>query len=117
MPVLLKMWPPRQLAANLHTDLYISGFTSALGLLALLRPLPPRCLCSLKTVVVTLWGSTAEGPGKELEEQAEMAPVVAISSCRVSSYNGVSGDALRLLLHLRPVWLASIDASFCADII
>ncbi len=47
--------------------------------------------CSLKTVVVTLWGATAEGPGRELEEQADAAPVVAISSCRVSSYNGVSG--------------------------
>lgn len=52
-------------------------------------------------MVVTLWGSTAEGPGRELEEQAGSAPVVAISSCRVSSYNGVSGEAQ--CLHLR-VW-------------
>lgn len=49
---------------------------------------------SLKTVVVTLWGATAEGPGRELEEQGGAAPVVAISSCRVSSYNGVSGTAV-----------------------
>lgn len=48
-------------------------------------------------MVVTLWGATAEGPGGELEEAAVAAPVVAISSCRVSSYNGVSG-ALRGLV-------------------
>ncbi|KAI7845557.1 hypothetical protein COHA_000848 [Chlorella ohadii] len=49
----------------------------------------------LKTVVVTLWGATAEGPGRELEEQADATPVVAISSCRVSSYNGVSVSSLQ----------------------
>jgi replication factor A1 len=44
-----------------------------------------------------MWGNTAEGVGRELEEAAIAAeqagqapPVVAISSCRVSSYNGVS---------------------------
>lgn len=57
------------------------------------------CCCSLKTVVVTLWGSSAEGVGRELEEQAEAAPVVAISACRVSSYNGVSGETQPLSLH------------------
>ncbi|KAL4439681.1 hypothetical protein ABPG75_002682 [Micractinium tetrahymenae] len=50
---------------------------------------------SLKTVVVTLWGSSAEDPGRELEQLAEAAPVVAISSCRVSSYNGVSVSTLQ----------------------
>ena len=62
--------------------------TRAVRFICLSRPGSCR---SLKTVVVTLWGGTAEGPGRELEEQAGVAPVVAISSCRVSSYNGVSG--------------------------
>lgn len=50
----------------------------------------------LKTVTVTLWGSTAEGVGAELEAAAAGAhrPIVAISSCRVSSYNGVSVSTL-----------------------
>lgn len=49
-----------------------------------------------KTVTVTLWGSTAEGVGSELEAAAAGShkPVVAISSCRVSSYNGVSVSTL-----------------------
>ena len=51
----------------------------------------------LKTVTVTLWGSTAEGVGAELEAAVAGGshhPVVAISSCRVSSYNGVSVSTL-----------------------
>jgi replication factor A1 len=49
-----------------------------------------------KTVTVTLWGSTAEGVGAELEAAAAGShkPVVAISACRVSSYNGVSVSTL-----------------------
>ena len=42
-------------------------------------------------MVVTLWGSTAEGPGQQLEGLAGQAPIAAITACRVSSYNGVSG--------------------------
>ncbi|GAB4813811.1 hypothetical protein N2152v2_000857 [Parachlorella kessleri] len=49
---------------------------------------------SLKTVVVTLWGSAAEVTGLEVEAAAADSPVVAISACRVSSYNGVSVSAL-----------------------
>jgi len=49
-----------------------------------------------KTVTITLWGATAEGVGSELEAAAAGShkPVVAISSCRVSSYNGVSVSTL-----------------------
>ena len=50
----------------------------------------------LKTVNVTLWGSLAEGVGSEMETVAAgmHRPVVAISSCRVSSYNGISVSTL-----------------------
>ncbi|BDA51382.1 Replication protein A 70 kDa DNA-binding subunit B [Coccomyxa sp. Obi] len=41
-----------------------------------------------KTVVVTLWGTTAEEVGAQLEQQPDA--VVSISSCRVTEYNGVS---------------------------
>lgn len=51
--------------------------------------------CSLKTVGLTMWGTAAEGVGRELEELAESAPVLAISACKVSSYNGVSGALKR----------------------
>ena len=39
-------------------------------------------------MVVTLWGNAAEVTGLEVEAQAADNPVVAISACRVSSYNG-----------------------------
>ncbi|PSC74786.1 Replication A 70 kDa DNA-binding subunit isoform A [Micractinium conductrix] len=52
---------------------------------------------SLKNVTVTLWGSAAEGAGRELEDAAASGGtlVMAISSCRVSSYNGVSVSSLQ----------------------
>lgn len=50
--------------------------------------------CSLKTVVLTMWGNAAEAAGREIEELVQQAPVVAITACRVSSYNGVSGTLL-----------------------
>ena len=34
-------------------------------------------------MVVTLWGSAAEGAGAELEAAADANPVVAFSSCKV----------------------------------
>ena len=50
-------------------------------------------------MVLTLWGPTAEGAGQELEDALAAAGgsggvVAAISSCRVSSYNGISGGWL-----------------------
>lgn len=49
-----------------------------------------------KTVVVTLWGNLAETVGEQLHSLVSNAsnPIVAISSCRVSSYNGVSVSTL-----------------------
>ncbi|EIE20008.1 hypothetical protein COCSUDRAFT_19010 [Coccomyxa subellipsoidea C-169] len=41
-----------------------------------------------KTVVVTLWGSTAEEVGAQLEQQPDA--LISISSCRVTDFNGVS---------------------------
>ncbi|KAK9902800.1 hypothetical protein WJX75_006399 [Coccomyxa subellipsoidea] len=41
-----------------------------------------------KTVVVTLWGATAEEVGVQLEQQPEA--LISISTCRVTDYNGVS---------------------------
>jgi len=48
-----------------------------------------------KTVSVTLWGEKAESEGEKLHclLQGGEHPVVAISACRVSSYNGVSVSA------------------------
>lgn len=50
---------------------------------------------SLKTVVLTMWGNAAEAAGREIEELVQQAPVVAITACRVSSYNGVSVSSLQ----------------------
>ena len=84
---------------------------------------PCLALHSLKTVVVTLWGAAADAVGAEIEALAGEggvrnrgcairtcrhvaqslkhppclsgeAPVVVVSSCRVSSYNGVSVSSL-----------------------
>lgn len=46
----------------------------------------------LKSVAVTLWGERADSEGEKLSSMVAAGehPVVAISSCRVSSYNGVS---------------------------
>ncbi len=41
---------------------------------------------SLKTVTLTLWGRVAEDQGGLLE--ALDAPVLAISACRVTNFNG-----------------------------
>ena len=46
-------------------------------------------LRSNKTVALTLWGAAAEGAGADLEATAAAGPVVSISHCRVSDYNGV----------------------------
>lgn len=43
-------------------------------------------LCSHKTVTLTLWGETAIDKGPLLEEQSN--PVVVVTSCRVSDFNG-----------------------------
>lgn len=51
-------------------------------------PHPPPHPSSLKTVVVTLWGAMAEDKGAEIEAAAGDNPVLAISACRVSSFNG-----------------------------
>jgi hypothetical protein len=46
--------------------------------------------CSLKTVVVTLWGSAAEGAGAELEAAAaDNNPVVVFSLCKVGTHLSV----------------------------
>lgn len=45
-----------------------------------------RNACRAKTVVVTLWGSTAEGVGAQLEQQPDA--LISISSCRVTDFNG-----------------------------
>lgn len=53
---------------------------------------------SLKTVTLTLWGATAEGAGAEIETLANVggeAPIIAVSACRVGSYNGVSVSSLQ----------------------
>ena len=42
--------------------------------------------CSQKTVTLTLWGETAIDKGPLLEEHTN--PVVIITSCRVSDYDG-----------------------------
>ena len=47
------------------------------------------CPCSGKTVTVTLWGTAAEEAGAELE--ALTHPLVSLSSCRVTDYNGATG--------------------------
>lgn len=53
-------------------------------------PRPCRlCPCSGKTVTVTLWGTAAEAAGAELE--ALTHPLVSLSSCRVTDYNGATG--------------------------
>lgn len=47
---------------------------------------------SLKTVQLTLWGEKAEIEGEKLHAmvQAGQCPVLAVSGCRVGSYNGVT---------------------------
>ncbi len=47
---------------------------------------------SLKTVSLTLWGEKAESDGEKLSAMLEAGqhPVLAVSSCRVGSYNGVT---------------------------
>ena len=47
---------------------------------------------SLKTVSLTLWGEKAEVDGEKINAmlQAGQHPVVAVSGCRVGSYNGVT---------------------------
>lgn len=56
-------------------------------------------LCrSLKTVSLTLWGESAEEQGATIE--AEDAPVIIVTSCRVTEYNGELGRTSSLL----PSW-------------
>ena len=45
--------------------------------------------CSQKTVTMTLWGETAQEKGPLLE--AQDCPIIIVTACRVSDYNG---DAL-----------------------
>lgn len=47
-------------------------------------------------MTVTLWGTAAESTGQEIADavSAGQHPVVAVSQCRVSSYNGVSVSTL-----------------------
>lgn len=58
------------------------------------HPFPPPPLDSKKTVTLTLWGPTAEGLGAELESRAAQHPVLSVSACRVSAFNGVSVSTL-----------------------
>ncbi|KAL3141009.1 hypothetical protein ABBQ32_005523 [Trebouxia sp. C0010 RCD-2024] len=46
---------------------------------------------SQKTVTMTLWGETAQDKGALLE--AQDCPVITVTACRVSDYNGVSVSA------------------------
>lgn len=46
-------------------------------------------------MVLTLWGNMAEGIGAEIEAQAAENPILAVSHCRVSAFNGVSVSALQ----------------------
>ena len=46
-------------------------------------------MCSNKTVSLTLWGAAAETTGADLEATAAAGPVVSISRCRISDYNGM----------------------------
>ncbi|KAL6771853.1 RFA3 [Auxenochlorella protothecoides x Auxenochlorella symbiontica] len=56
-----------------------------------------------KTVTLTLWGPTAEGLGAELESRAAQHPVLSVSACRVSAFNGVSVSTLhRSVLSVDP---------------
>ena len=65
----------------------------------------------LKTVTVTMWSPAAENVGSELETAfnnssssgAEAPVMLAISSCRISSYNGVSASTLaRSVITINP---------------
>lgn len=57
---------------------------------------------SCKTVRLTLWGSYAEEQGAALE--MEDAPVIAISACRVSDFDGVSiGSGRSSALKVNPM--------------
>lgn len=51
---------------------------------------------SLKSVGMTLWGGLAEGVGADLESEVKAGnnPVIAMSSCKVSGYNGISMSTL-----------------------
>lgn len=58
---------------------------------------------SAKSVGITLWGGMAEGVGSEIESEVKGGnnPVVAISSCKVSGYSGISLSTLsRSQIHL-----------------
>lgn len=46
-------------------------------------------------MTLTLWGDAAHGVGADLESRAASHPVLAVSHCRVSAYNGVSVSALQ----------------------
>lgn len=46
------------------------------------------CCCSKKTVALTLWGAAAEEAGGNLEALEGTNPVLSVSSCRVTDYNG-----------------------------
>lgn len=63
----------------------------------------------LKTVTITMWSPAAENVGGELETAFNSSPgveapvVLAISSCRISSYNGVSASTLaRSVITINP---------------
>lgn len=45
-------------------------------------------LCSKKTVAITLWGNAAEEAGGTLESLEGTHPVLSISNCRVTDFNG-----------------------------
>jgi hypothetical protein len=70
-----------------------------------------------KSVVLTLWGGAAEGAGAEAEAKAAAAaaaggppPLISVSHCRVSDFNGVSVSALaRSAVALDPTGQAADD--------
>ena len=61
--------------------------------------------CSQKTVTLTLWGETAIDKGPLLEEHTN--PVVIITSCRVSDFDG----NIAAYLAARLAFLSSCEAA------
>ena len=59
------------------------SFTLALG-----------CPCSLRTVGVTVWGKLASDSTHSIDIILDQHPIVVFSSCRVTSFNGLSLNSL-----------------------
>ena len=59
--------------------------------------------CSQKTVTMTLWGETAQDKGSLLE--AQDCPVITVTACRVSDYNGDALTELTMVLGCAVMYL------------